>query len=160
MKILDFFRIFLFEFISSVYFFSLSLLSYVPDFHFSLSFLLLPLGALFHFSFLIYTQSVGLLKRGISRAQSRYLRRTTQTQNKRRQTTMPEWDSNPRSQCQLSLASAVSCVSQTNAVCLPRGSVSADIVTAAWYGRWMMIITGPHVENYTKNYKTLKELNF
>jgi hypothetical protein len=41
------------------------------------------------FSFLIYTQSVGLLGRGISPSQGRYLHRTTQTQNKRTQTSMP-----------------------------------------------------------------------
>jgi hypothetical protein len=33
--------------------------------------------------FLIYTQAVGLLGRGISPSQGRYLHRTTQTQNKR-----------------------------------------------------------------------------
>jgi hypothetical protein len=41
------------------------------------------------FSFLIYTQSVGLLGRGISPSQGRYLRRTTQAQNKRTQASMP-----------------------------------------------------------------------
>jgi hypothetical protein len=39
---------------------------------------------LFHFSFLILRQSVGLLGRGISPSQGCYLHRTTQTQNKRR----------------------------------------------------------------------------
>jgi hypothetical protein len=59
-------------------------------------FLLLPLwsighpwNALFHFSFLILRQSVRLLAQGISPSQSRYLHKTTQTQNKRRQTWMP-----------------------------------------------------------------------
>jgi hypothetical protein len=40
---------------------------------------------LFHFSFLI----LGLLGRGISPMKGSYLHRTTQTQNKRRQTSMP-----------------------------------------------------------------------
>jgi hypothetical protein len=48
-----------------------------------------PWNASFHFSFLILRQSVGLLERGISPSQGRYLHRTTQTQNKRRQTSMP-----------------------------------------------------------------------
>jgi hypothetical protein len=55
-----------------------------------------PWKASFHFSFLIFRQSVGLLGRGISPSQGRYLHRTTQTQNKRREL---ELDSNPRSQC-------------------------------------------------------------
>jgi hypothetical protein len=37
-----------------------------------------------------YRQSVGLLGRVISPSQDRYLHRTTQTQNKRRQTSMPQ----------------------------------------------------------------------
>jgi hypothetical protein len=41
------------------------------------------------FSFLLYTLSVGLLERGIRPSQDRYLHRTTQTQNKRTQTSMP-----------------------------------------------------------------------
>jgi hypothetical protein len=41
------------------------------------------------FSFLIYTQSVGLLGRGISPSQGLYLHRITQTQNKRIQISMP-----------------------------------------------------------------------
>jgi hypothetical protein len=72
----------------------------------SLSFLLLPLwstghpwNALFYFSFLNLRHSVGFLGRGISTSQSRYLHRTTQTKNKRRHTSMLEWNSNPRSQC-------------------------------------------------------------
>jgi hypothetical protein len=40
-------------------------------------------------SFLIHTQSVGLLEREISQSQDRYLHRTAQTQNKRTQTSMP-----------------------------------------------------------------------
>jgi hypothetical protein len=55
----------------------------------SLSFLLVPLwsmghpwNALFHFSFLITTQSVGLLGWRTSSSQSCYLHRTTQTQNR------------------------------------------------------------------------------
>jgi hypothetical protein len=62
----------------------------------SLSFLLLPLwnigylwNAFFLFSFLILRESVGLLGLGISSLQGRYLHRTAQTQNKRRQTSMP-----------------------------------------------------------------------
>jgi hypothetical protein len=47
-----------------------------------------PCGSWPLFSFLIYTQSVGLLGRGISPSQGRYLHRTTQTQNKRTQTSM------------------------------------------------------------------------
>jgi hypothetical protein len=43
-----------------------------------------PWNALFHFSFLILKHSVGLLRRGISPSQGRYLHRTTQTQNERR----------------------------------------------------------------------------
>jgi hypothetical protein len=38
--------------------------------------------------FIIFRQSVGLLGRRISPSQGRYLHRTTQTQNKRRQTSM------------------------------------------------------------------------
>jgi hypothetical protein len=56
----------------------------------SLSFPLLPLwsighpwNTLFHFRFLILGQSVGLLGRGISLSQGRYLHMATQTQNKR-----------------------------------------------------------------------------
>jgi hypothetical protein len=41
------------------------------------------------FSFLIYIQSVGLHGRGISPSQDRYLHRTTQTQNKHTQTSVP-----------------------------------------------------------------------
>jgi hypothetical protein len=48
-----------------------------------------PWNALFHFSFLILKQSVGLLGRGISQSQDRYLHWTTQTQNRRTQTSMP-----------------------------------------------------------------------
>jgi hypothetical protein len=62
---------------------------------FSLLFLLFPLSslgqpwnALFHFSFLILRQSVGLLVRGISKSQE---------QNKRGHPCL-EWDSNPQSQ--------------------------------------------------------------
>jgi hypothetical protein len=44
------------------------------------------LGRFFSLSF---TQSVGLLGRIISQSQGRYLYRTTQTQNKRTQTSMP-----------------------------------------------------------------------
>jgi hypothetical protein len=46
-----------------------------------------PWNAFFHFSFLILRQPVGLLGRGISPSQGRYLHRTTQTQNT--QTSMP-----------------------------------------------------------------------
>jgi hypothetical protein len=64
---------------------------------FSLSLLLLlplwsiwhPWNALFLFSFLILRGSVGLFGRGINLSQGRYLHRTTQTQNKRRQVSMP-----------------------------------------------------------------------
>jgi hypothetical protein len=49
--------------------------------------LLWTLAALF--SFLICTQSVGLLEQEISPSQGRYLHRTTQTWNKRTQTSMP-----------------------------------------------------------------------
>jgi hypothetical protein len=62
----------------------------------SLFFLLLPLrsirhpwNASFHFSFLILGQSLRLLGRKISPSEGRYLHRTTQTQNKRTQTSMP-----------------------------------------------------------------------
>jgi hypothetical protein len=41
------------------------------------------------FSFLIYTQSVGLLGQEISPSQGRYLHKTTQTQNKRTHTSTP-----------------------------------------------------------------------
>jgi hypothetical protein len=41
------------------------------------------------FSFLIRTQSVGLLGQGISPSQGRYVHKTTQTQNKRAQTFTP-----------------------------------------------------------------------
>jgi hypothetical protein len=46
-------------------------------------------NALFHFSFLILRQSVGFLGRRISPSQGRYLHRSTQTQNRRRQISMP-----------------------------------------------------------------------
>jgi hypothetical protein len=46
-------------------------------------------NASFHFSFLIFRQSVGLLGRVIRLSQGHYLHRTTQTQKKRRQTSMP-----------------------------------------------------------------------
>jgi hypothetical protein len=75
-------------------YFSQSTQTFVLPMCVSLSFLLLPLWsighpwiALFHFSFLILKQSVGLLGRGISPSQGRYLHRATQ--NKRRQTSMP-----------------------------------------------------------------------
>jgi hypothetical protein len=62
----------------------------------SLSFLLLPFwsmghpcNALFHFSFLKLRQSVGLLGRGIGQSQGLYLHKTTQTQKKHTQTSMP-----------------------------------------------------------------------
>jgi hypothetical protein len=61
----------------------------------SLSFLLLTLEhrasvkRFVSLSFLILGRSVGLLGRGISPSQGRYLHRTTQTQNKRRQISMP-----------------------------------------------------------------------
>jgi hypothetical protein len=68
-------------------------------------FLLLPLcsighpwNTLFHFSFLIARQSVGLLGRGISPSQGHYVHRTTQTQNKRKHPCL-ERDWNLRSQC-------------------------------------------------------------
>jgi hypothetical protein len=48
-----------------------------------------PWNSSFHFSFLILGQSAGLLGRGISPTQSHYLHRTTQTQSRRRQTSMP-----------------------------------------------------------------------
>jgi hypothetical protein len=48
-----------------------------------------PWNVMFHFSFLVLRVSVGLLGRGISSSQGRYLHRTTQAQNKRRQTSMP-----------------------------------------------------------------------
>jgi hypothetical protein len=48
-----------------------------------------PWNVLFHFSFLILRQSVGHLGRGISPSQGRYLCRTTQTQNKRKHTSVP-----------------------------------------------------------------------
>jgi hypothetical protein len=48
-----------------------------------------PRNSSFHFSFLIFRQSVELLGRGISLSQGRYLHRTTQTRNKRGQTFMP-----------------------------------------------------------------------
>jgi hypothetical protein len=51
------------------------------------------------FSFLIYTQSVGLLERGISPSQGRYLHRTTQTQNKRTQTPIPRVGFEPKIHC-------------------------------------------------------------
>jgi hypothetical protein len=51
--------------------------------------------------FLNFKQTVGLLGRGISPTQGRYLHRTSQTQNKRTQYrhTCLEWESNRRSQC-------------------------------------------------------------
>jgi hypothetical protein len=64
--------------------------------HLSLSFLLLPLWSighpwniLFHFSLLILGESVGLHGWGNSQSQGRYVHRTTETQNKCRQTSMP-----------------------------------------------------------------------
>jgi hypothetical protein len=52
-----------------------------------------------YFSFLIYTQSVGFLGRGISPSQVRYLNTWEQTQNKRtHKHSYLEWDYNPRSQ--------------------------------------------------------------
>jgi hypothetical protein len=57
---------------------------------FSLSMALQPLGPWPLFLFLKpYTQSVGLLGRGISSSQGHCLHRTTQTQNKRTQISMP-----------------------------------------------------------------------
>jgi hypothetical protein len=50
--------------------------------------LLLDLGRFFSFV-IFFTQTVGLLGRGISPSQGRYLHTTTQTQNKRTQTSMP-----------------------------------------------------------------------
>jgi hypothetical protein len=52
------------------------------------------------FSFLIYTQSVGLLGRGISQSQGRYLH-TEQHNHRIKAHRQPclEWDSNPLSQC-------------------------------------------------------------
>jgi hypothetical protein len=47
------------------------------------------------FSSLIYTQSVGPLERGISSSQGRNLHRTTQTQNKGKQTSMPRVEFEP-----------------------------------------------------------------
>jgi hypothetical protein len=41
------------------------------------------------FTFLLYTQSVGLLRRGISPSQGRYLHAEQHKQNKRTQTSMP-----------------------------------------------------------------------
>jgi hypothetical protein len=67
-----------------------------PSLSVSLSLLLLPIWSIGHpwnasfpFSFLILRQSVGQLGRGISPSQDRYLNGTTQTQNKRRQTSTP-----------------------------------------------------------------------
>jgi hypothetical protein len=72
--------------------YSIILLSPSP----SLSLLLLPLWsighpwtALFNSSFLILIQSTGFLGRGIGPSQGRYIHRTTQTQNKRTQISMP-----------------------------------------------------------------------
>jgi hypothetical protein len=48
-----------------------------------------PWNVSFRFSFLILRQSVGLLGRGISPSQSRYLQRTTKTKNKRRHASIP-----------------------------------------------------------------------
>jgi hypothetical protein len=52
------------------------------------------------FSFLIYTQSVGLLGRGISQSQGRYLI-TEQHKHRMNAHRHPclEWDTNPRTQC-------------------------------------------------------------
>jgi hypothetical protein len=79
---------------------------YWPDqqqFLLSLSFLLLPLwsighswNASFHFSFLILRQSVGLLGRGISSSQGRYLQHRHGINADKHPCV--EWDSNPRSQ--------------------------------------------------------------
>jgi hypothetical protein len=55
-------------------------------------------NASFHFNFLIFRQTIGLLGRGINPTQGRYLHRTTQTQNKRNYPCL-EWDANPRPQC-------------------------------------------------------------
>jgi hypothetical protein len=41
------------------------------------------------FSFIVSTQSVGIFERAMSPSQGRYLHRTTQTQNKRTQTSIP-----------------------------------------------------------------------
>jgi hypothetical protein len=54
-----------------------------------------PWNASFHFSFLIL-QSVGFHGQVISPSQGRYLHRTTETQNKRRQTSMPRVAFEPR----------------------------------------------------------------
>jgi hypothetical protein len=73
----------------------------------SLSLLILPLwstghpwNALFHFSFLILRQSVGLLGREISPTQGRYLH-TGQHKHRINADRHPclQWDSNPQSQC-------------------------------------------------------------
>jgi hypothetical protein len=68
----------------------------------SLSFLLLPIwsighpwNASFHFSFYILGHSVGLLGRGISPSQDRYLKRIIQKQNKYRQTSTPRMGLEP-----------------------------------------------------------------
>jgi hypothetical protein len=52
------------------------------------------------FSFLIYTQSIGLLGRGISPSQGRYLHAKQHKHriNAHRHPCL-EWDSNPRSEC-------------------------------------------------------------
>jgi hypothetical protein len=54
------------------------------------------------FSFLTYTQSIGLLWRGISPSQSRYIH-TEQHKHRINAHGQPrlEWDSNPRSQCSI-----------------------------------------------------------
>jgi hypothetical protein len=54
-----------------------------------------PWNALFHFSFLILRQSVGLLERGISLSQGRYLYKHSTNTDKH---PCLEWDSKPRSQ--------------------------------------------------------------
>jgi hypothetical protein len=68
----------------------------IPTFYLSISIPVAPTWSVgqpwnssFQYSFLIYTQSVGLRRRGISPSQGRYLQRTTQTRNKRRQISIP-----------------------------------------------------------------------
>jgi hypothetical protein len=55
-----------------------------------------PLWTLAAFQFHNPRQSIGLLGREISPSQGRYLHRTTQTQNKRRQTSMPRVGFEPK----------------------------------------------------------------
>jgi hypothetical protein len=69
----------------------------------SVSFLLLPISrrghswnALFHFSFSILRQSIGLLGQRISPSQGSYLHKHRINADKH---PYLEWDSNPRSQC-------------------------------------------------------------